>query len=176
MKRLIAPLCLLVAGASIGLLSAQYMMENASVSTPVANSQWSEIRIGSESLESSYQSGHFLRNGEVPLLRGSRFFVRSKDDDGNSLRGDCLVTLAGRLPAARWWFVSAKSKDGRTALDAAQAIRESSGEFAISVSTTPVAGNWLVPPNSNSYELQLVLLGVDDAAPVTLPNVKRLWC
>jgi hypothetical protein len=176
MNRLVAPLFLLAAGIAIGLLSAQYLMENASVAAPVANSEWNEIRVGAESLQSIYQTGHFLRRGQVPPLKGSRFFVRSTDDEGNSLRGDCLVTLEGRIPAARWWFVGAKSNSGRTTLDAAQAIRESSGEVAISVSVSPVPGNWLVPPGGSGYELQLILLGVDESASVSLPSVRRLWC
>lgn len=176
MNRLIVPFSLLVAGIALGLLSAQYLMENASVAAPVANSEWNEIQIGAESLQSSYLAGHFLRRGQVPPLKGSRFFVRSVDDDGNRLRGGCVVTLEGRIPPARWWFVSASSASGRATLDAAQAIRESNGEVAVSISLTPVAGNWIIPTDGNSYELQLVLLGADDAAIVDLPSVKRLWC
>jgi hypothetical protein len=176
MKRFIAPLSLLAAGVALGLLSAQYLMENANVAVPVSNSKWSEIQLSSESLQSSYLSGHFLRRGQVPPLKGSRFFVRNSDDDGNSLRGDCVVSLEGRIPAARWWFVSASSGKGRTTLDAAQAIRESNGEVAVSISQSPVAGNWIIPKDGSSYDLHLVLLGVDDAAVVDLPRVKRLWC
>jgi hypothetical protein len=173
---MIAPLSLLIAGTALGLLSAQYLMENANVAVPVANSAWKEIQLSSESLQSSYLAGHFLRRGQVPPLKGSRFFVRSVDDEGNSLRGDCVVTLEGRVPPARWWFVGASSASGRATLDAAQVIRESSGEVAVSVSLTPVAGNWIIPADGNSYELQLVLLGIDDTAIVSLPTVKRLWC
>jgi hypothetical protein len=49
----------------------------------------------------------------------------------------------------------------------------------VSLSVSPVPGNWLVPPSSGAYELQLVLLGLtDDVAGATplLPHVKRLWC
>ncbi len=176
MKRFIVPSCLLVAGVALGLLSAQYLMENASVAAPVANSNWSEIQIGGETLQSSYQAGHFLRRGQVPPPKGTRFFVRSVDEEGNSLRGDCLVTLEGRIPPARWWFISTASNGGRATLDAAQAIRETSGDIAVSVSMSPVAGNWLVPKGSGAYQLQLVLMGAEDETVLTLPTVKRLWC
>jgi hypothetical protein len=176
MKRMIAPLSLLVAGVALGLLSAQYLMENANIAAPVVNSKWSEIRIGAETLQSSYLAGHFLRKGQVPPLKGSRLFVRSTDDDGNSLRGDCVVTLEGRIPPSRWWFVSATSGSGRTTLDAAQVVGEATGEVAISISLSPVAGNWFIPADGGAYELQLVLLGSDDTAPLALPLVKRLWC
>ena len=55
---------------------------------------------------------------------------------------------------------SAASGSTRSTLDVAQAVREASGDFALSVSTTPVSGNWLVPPSGDNYELQLVLLVV----------------
>ena len=179
MNRAIIPLIMLAAGLGLGLLSAQYMMENASGATPVSNTGWIEIRAGNQDLQSTYLAGHFLRRGQFPPPKGTRFFARTEDDDGNRLRGDCVVTMEGAFPIARWWFVSASSGSSRTALDASDAIRETSGETAVSVSVSPVPGNWLVPPTSGDYELQLVLLGVsDDVAGVapTLPRVKRLWC
>jgi hypothetical protein len=179
MNRAIIPLIMLAIGLGLGVLSAQYMMENASIAAPVANTGWKEIRAGNQDLQSTYLAGHFLRRGQLPPPKGTRFFVRSEDDDGNSLRGDCLVTMEGAFPVSRWWFVSALSGSARTSLDASQAIRETSGETSVSLSVSPVPGNWLVPPSSGAYELQLVLLGVsDDVAGATplLPHVKRLWC
>lgn len=179
MNRAIIPLVMLAVGLGFGPLSAQYMMENASIAAPIGASGWKEIRSGSEDLNAMYLAGHFLRRGQLPPPKGSRFFVRTEDDDGNSLRGECLVTVEGTFPAARWWFLSASSGGARTSLDVSQAIREASSETAVSVSVSPVPGNWLVPPGGGGYELQLVLLGsFDDVAGVlpALPRVKRLWC
>ncbi len=179
MNRAIVPLVMLAVGLGFGLLSAQYMMENASIAAPLGTSGWKEIRSGGEDLKSMYLAGHFLRRGQLPPPKGSRFFVRTEDDDGNSLRGECLVTIEGTFPAARWWFVSASSGSTRTSLDVSQAVREANGDFAVSLAVSPVPGNWLVPPTGAGYELQLVLLGsLDDVADVAppLPRVKRLWC
>lgn len=178
MNRAIIPLILLTVGSGLGLLSAQYMMENASVASPVEGSGWKEIRPGQQDLSSIYLKGHFLRRGQLPPLKGSRYFVRSADDDGNSLRGDCLVTIEGISPQARWWFVSSSAGSARTSFDVSQAIRETTGDTTVSLSVAPAPGNWLAPPFSGSYELQLVLLGItDDPVSVpTLPRVKRLWC
>jgi hypothetical protein len=179
MQRYLIPPLLLAAGLSFGLLSARYMMENASVASPIANSNWTEIKTDGGDLNASYLTGHFLRKGQVPPLKGTRFFTRSLDDEGNSLRGDCVVTVEGKLPEARWWFVSAETGNTRTALDAGEAVREPTGEYAISISTNPVPGNWLTPPTTSSYNLSLVLLDAT-AEPTTealkLPSVKRLWC
>jgi hypothetical protein len=179
MNRAIIPSIMLIIGLGLGLLSAQYMMEHASVAAPVANSGWKEIRAGNQDLKSTYLAGHFLRRGQLPPLKGTRFFVRTEDDDGQSLRGDCLVTIEGKFPSARWWFVSASSGTARTSYDAAQAVRETTGDTAVSLSVSPTPGNWLAPPTGGGYELQLVLFGLTDDAvgfvPV-LPHVKRLWC
>ena len=117
--------------------------------------------------------------GQVPPPRGSRYLMRLLDDEGQSLRGDCVVSIEGKMPAARWWFIAANDGTTRTTLDAGMAVREASGDYVIAVSSNPVPGNWLAPPGSGSYELNLVLLGVDsdDAqAGVPLPRVKRLGC
>jgi hypothetical protein len=170
---------MLLAGLSFGLLSARYMMENISVASPMAGGKWMEVKPDGDSLNSLYLSGHFLRRGEVPPIKGSRFFVRELDDEGNSLRGDCVVNFEGKMPDARWWFVSADVAGIRTALDAGEAVREASGNYAISISDSPVPGNWLVPPTKGTYAITLVLL--DAATPasgtaMTLPSVKRMWC
>jgi hypothetical protein len=179
MKNFVIPFILLLAGAILGLLSAQYLMERTNVSAQIGSTGWTEVRPGGDDLKSTYLSGHFLSRGQVPPPKGTRFFARTSDDEGNSLRGDCLVTMEGKIPPVRWWLASATTSGARSTIDAGQAIREMSGETAVSISISPVPGNWMIPPSDGAYELQLMLLGVDgaaaDAAPV-LPKVRRLWC
>lgn len=179
MRRFFITSLMLLAGLSFGLLSARYMMENLSAAVPIAGGKWMEIIPDGDDLNSLYLSGHFLRRGEVPPLKGSRFFVRKLDDEGNTLRGDCVVAFEGKMPDARWWFVSADTKNKRTALDAGEAVREASGSYTISIADNPVPGNWLVPPTTGTYVITLVLLDAVTDANATipaLPTVKRLWC
>jgi hypothetical protein len=179
MRKFLITTTMLVAGLSLGLLSARYLMENASTAAPLPGGQWTEIKTSADDLKSIYLTGHFLQRGEVPPLKGSRFFVRQLDDDGNILRGDCVVTLEGKMPEARSWLVSADGKNQRSALDASEAVREASGDYTISISTSPVPGNWLVPPTTGSYAMTLVLLDIAQTDPnekLVLPTVKRLWC
>lgn len=179
MRRTFITLLMLFAGLSFGLLSARYMMENLSMAAPIAGGKWMEIKPAGDDLNSLYLSGHFLRRGEVPPLKGSRFFVRQLDDEGNILRGDCVVAFEGKMPEARWWFVSADAKNARTALDAGEAVREATGNYTVSISSNPVPGNWLVPPTTGAYAISLVLLDVvtePNGSTPTLPTVKRLWC
>jgi hypothetical protein len=179
MKRSMMPLAMLAAGLGLGLLSGNYMLQITNTATPVGSSGWNELRIDGDDLRSTYMTGHFLVQGQVPPPKGARFLTRSVDDDGQSLRGDCVVSVEGKIPAGRWWFVGAESGRLRNTIDASQAVRETSGDVSIAVSTSPTPGNWLVPPNGGSYELQLVLLGVDNTEPLAaglLPRVRRLWC
>lgn len=179
MQRFLISSLMLLAGLSFGLLSARYMMENVSMASPVAGGKWMEVKPDGDDFNAVYLSGHFLRRGQVPPLKGSRFFVRQLDDDGNTLRGDCVVTFEGKMPDARWWFVSADASDKRTALDAGEAVREASGNYTISISDNPVPGNWLIPPTTGTYALTLVLLDVvaeTNGTTTSLPTVKRLWC
>jgi hypothetical protein len=173
------PLVLIIAAVALGPLTAQYGMTNAQVSSSPGNAGWVEVRSEGDDMQAMYRSGYFLTKGQVPPPKGSRFFVRNEDDEGNSLRGDCVVSVEGKVPDARWWFVSATRGSQRSTLDASETVREASGDHAIAISSNPTPGNWLEPPGTGSYELQLVLLGVDatgDASVPPLPRVKRLWC
>lgn len=179
MRKLLITCLMLLAGLGFGLLSARYMMENMSMAVPVGSGNWTEIKPDSDDLNGLYLSGHFLRRGEVPPLKGSRFFVRQVDDEGNTLRGDCVVAIEGKTPDARWWFVSADAGGTRKALDAGEVVREASGNFTISISDNPVPGNWLVPPTTGAYSISLVWLDTatdGTAASMAMPAVKRLWC
>jgi hypothetical protein len=179
MQRVLFPALLLCAGLALGLLSARYLIGAESVAKPIAASGWRELSLPEDGLAATYVAAHFLQRGSVPPPRGVRLFTRTVDDDGNSLRGDCVVKLEGAVPPARWWFVAAQSGDARRMLDAGQAVREANGEVGISISTLPTPGNWLIPAGGGAYELQLVLISptdVADAAAPPLPGVKRLWC
>jgi hypothetical protein len=177
MKRLIMPIVLLLFGAIAGLVSARQMMAIENISTNTIDG-WREIKAADDSMKAFYTTAHFLRLGEVPPPKDTRFFVRDMDDDANELRGDCLVTVEGQMPVARWWMLNASSGTLRSSMDAGQVVRETNGDVIVSFATTPAAGNWIVPPRNGAYELQLVVHGLNTApsAAIKLPRVKRLWC
>jgi hypothetical protein len=176
MLRLFLNLSMLLAGLVFGVLSARYMMDRVTVSAQAGAGKWTEISLAGDTLSGTYLAGHFLRRGQVPPPNGVRYFVRDTDDEGNLLRGDCVVSLEGSVPASRWWFVSVDDGSTRKGLDAGQVVREGDGQINISVSISPVPGNWLVPPSTGRFELQLILQGVFGDPALKLPGVKRLWC
>jgi hypothetical protein len=178
MKKILAALLSIVAGLALGLVSAQTMMQRAADAQEGSIGNWHSVRIAADS-NGFYAASSFLRKGQLPPPRGARFYTRNLDDDGNALRGGCVVSIEGMLPSVRWWSVKVESSSGVTALDAGDALREADGTLVISISKAPSAGNWLKAPDDGVYSVNLVFFdpvqASKDAVPA-LPTVKRLWC
>ena len=179
MTRSFLPLVMLIVGALLGVLSAGRMLDGQAQPIPGEPNGWREWRGGEDSLRNTYSIGHYLSKGQIPPPKGVRYFVRNTDDEGQTLRGSCAISIEGKFPLSRWWFAAAVSGDERTTLDAGQAVRQADGTTVIAIASAPAQGNWLAPPNDATYELQFVLLGVDESAvptPGGLPRVRKLGC
>lgn len=163
----------------MGLVSAQTMMQRAADAQEGSVGNWHSVRIAGDSSSGFYAAASFLRKGQLPPPRGARFYTRNLDDDGNALRGGCVVSIEGRMPSVRWWSIKTQTSSGDAALDVGEALREADGSLVISISHAPSSGNWLKTPGDGAYDLDLVIFDPvqvsKDAAP-PLPAVKRLWC
>ena len=178
MRKFTIIVALLFSGVTLGWLSARFMMQNAAGAAGSDLAGWTEIRLTGDDLRPTYEAGYYLWRGKVLPPSNVRLFRRVTDDEGNTLRGDCAVQLEGKIPDARWWVVNLDGSGVSGAISAGTAIREMSGDAAITVSQSPVPGNWIKPGSSTAYALQLVLQDLTiapDQTP-TLPSVKRLWC
>jgi hypothetical protein len=179
MKKLLAVFISIVAGLVIGLVSAQTMMQRAVDAQEGSVGNWHSVRIAAESSSGFYAASGFLRKGQLPPPRGARFYTRNLDDDGNALRGGCVVSIEGKMPDVRWWSVKTQSATGFASLDAGEALREADGTLVISISRAPSPGNWLKALDDNTYDLNLVIFDPAQASKEPappLPAVKRLWC
>lgn len=169
----------IIAGLAVGFISARVMMQRAAVAEGGSAVQWQEIRVAGDSLSTLYRRSHFLTRGEVPPPADVHFFTRATDDDGNVLRGDCVVTLSGTLAQSRWWFIGSEGGDGtRHTLDAGSAIFNADGSLTLRLSKAPAPGNWIALDDAGPYTLQLVLqdsLSTPEK-PLLLPAVKRAGC
>ena len=145
MRKLVIIAALLLAGVTLGWLSARFMMQNAAGAGGTAVGGWTDITLAGDGLRSTYESGYYLWQGKVPPPNHVRLFRRDKDDEGNNLRGDCAIQVEGTIPEARWWVVNTDGANQSGSVSAGTAIREANGEVAITVSQSPVAGNWLKP-------------------------------
>jgi hypothetical protein len=179
MKKITAFIMSIVAGPIIGLVSAQTMMQRAADKQEGTVGNWHNVQIAADSSSDFYAASGFLRKGQLPPPRGARFYTRNLDDDGNALRGGCVVSIEGKMPDVRWWSVKTQSSSGFASLDAGETVREADGTLLISISRAPSPGNWLKALDDSSYELNLMIFDsaqVSKSAAPPLPAVRRLWC
>jgi hypothetical protein len=182
MRKLIYALMAIGGGVVMGLGSAIFRLSDAGETIVPGNEAWSELDPSKANDVLPYGLGRYLGAGQVPPSLTIRQFMRVRDEDGNSLRGDCAYVLEGKVPPARWWSLAATDADGRavsptSVIVAGQALRDSENLLRVTFAPWPVSGNW-VRVESGSYRLVLALHdGVDDEEkPVTLPVVRKGRC
>ena len=178
MKKLGIILLVIATGLLLGWLSARIMLNQADANGSPALGGWHASSVSGTGLLSIYESGHYLLSGKLPPPGHVRLFSRTVDDDGNQLRGDCVVVLEGTMPQARWWSVNAQGGGPAQGIAAGNAVEEAAGTVAITVSRNPMPGNWFAPATDGNYTLLLALqdLTADEDGGYKLPTVRRLWC
>ncbi len=172
----------MLAGSIAGVASAVFALNSLGLSAGNTPNGWQEWNLAEHSATLPYALGHFLAAGQLPPAKSSRQFVRRVDDAGKGLAGDCATNIAGAMPVARWWTLSAAAGDGtagqeRGVLSAGQALLEANGQLRAVIATEPQPANWLAPPSGGSYMLVLTLH--EPASAITaaaLPGVTRSAC
>jgi hypothetical protein len=178
MRKLALILAALIVGPAAGFLSARVMLERAAVPKEAAASGWQEVRHQPESLKATYETGFYLDRGQLPPPLHIRQFVRTRDEDGNSLRADCATRVEGRPPASRWWQINAESTSETRVLTSGAIVRGPSDIYAVTISNLVSSGNWLEIGSTDDYVMRLIVhdaAGEEDAA-IELPTVRRLGC
>lgn len=188
MNTIVKATALLIVGVAGGIWSAHRGIENAA--TRHAGSPWKTWT--RDAVRSSpYADAHFVLAGHLPMP-ASQFIVyeAGTDSEGGALDGDCAYVVAGKLPAVRWWSISAGERrgDADTAdrgpaqqLTSAKAIAEASGEIRIAVAPGPMLGNWISARDSANFSLTFVLhdparRGGPFPGPGELPTIQRTVC
>jgi hypothetical protein len=182
MQKLIYAALAVIGGIAIGLGSAAVRLSDAGSIAVPGNNAWAELDPASGNDVLPYSIGRYLGSGQVPPSVTIRQFKRTRDEEGNALRGDCAYVLEGKVPPARWWTLAATDEEGRVVGDqsvivAGQAFRDAEGMMRVSFAPWPVSGNW-VHVGSGTYSLMLSLHdGQDeDETPLTLPVVRKGRC
>jgi hypothetical protein len=179
MRILNSSLVYIVAGLTLGLASALYSLDSFGLKPVDGSPGWQEWRLGADDRLEPYAIGHFLASGKVPTPSSARYFVRSVDDDGGSLRGDCVFVLEGPVTQSRWWSISAGDTEGVSAsavLPAGKAVLESDGQLRLTVARQPMPGNWIRPDDNGTFNLIYVVSEPDKDATIELPHVKKSGC
>jgi hypothetical protein len=169
----------LFAGIAIGLASGIYALDGFGLKPAAENSGWQEWRFAPKDQLQPYALGHFLSAGKVPTPSTTHYYTRNVDDDGNSLRGDCVFVLAGEAMPSRWWSITAGDANGVTAkavLSAGSAVLNIDGKLTANIARQPMPGNWIKPDSSGTYNLIYVISEPEKDAKIVLPTVKKGGC
>ncbi len=99
-----------------------------------------------------YARATIARTGELPIGTGDgvAFYARS-DNSGNDFDGRCTFTISGMTPAARYWTLTLYDAHGRLVANAIdrhgftseEVVRDSDGQFTITIAPRARPGNWL---------------------------------
>jgi hypothetical protein len=131
------------------------------------------------------------RAGTLPLGAAEGLsFVAATDSAGASLSPSCDYAMIGAMPTARFWTVSALTKDGfsipnsaqRSAFTSAEILRQNREPLLITVGPEARSGNWLPIGKAVAYVLALRLYDTGLSAvgstfsAATLPKIQKLRC
>lgn len=138
-----------------------------------------------------YAKAVIARSGRIPLSPGEGLVLEADHDDaGEPLQSGCTYRVAGDLPPARIWTLTAYDREGsfgdnpahRYSFTSTEIVRDATGRFEILLSPQVQPGNWL--PLSHSKGLVIVLRLYDTplgagAARIearAVPVIERMGC
>ncbi|MGQ0484381.1 MAG: DUF1214 domain-containing protein [Hyphomicrobiales bacterium] len=174
----------LLLGALGGYLSATATIGSigASPAGAGAGGQWQYWDIAPASTAHPYAIAHYLLAGRFPPPSGQILeFVTDRDKDGNAIDGDCVYSVTGKPPAARWWSI-AIPESGAAAnpvVTAETAVLDANGLLTVTISRHAAPGNWLRPASGDDYSLIYAVTETEAASGIATPppfTVTRTEC
>ncbi|HXT05449.1 MAG TPA: DUF1214 domain-containing protein [Roseiarcus sp.] len=188
---LIKALAVAVAGLALGLWATRAALTGALPIAVDSLGQWRvEARAGAADAD-PYTRARIERSGEIALALGEGLRLTTRlDSEGRTLDGACVYKLGRQAPTARYWTLEAidgsgfplENAAGRYVLRSTELLRDPDGGFAIWISPSPHAGNWLPVAARGRFGLALRLYdpALSDAAVgferATAPSVVRTAC
>ncbi len=166
MKNLVKFAFFLIAAVAFGMASAQQIFEGKVGLFVQRSGSWITWPAAGSLQTDPYTRSHFLTRGKLPVSRFEAVeFEARADDTGKNLDADCIYTLKGRMPTARWWSLSShvltqrqdQSFEPEPVLSSMHAIYDEDDTISIKVARNPQPGNWLQLPESSDFRLILRL-------------------
>ncbi len=178
-------------GAGIGVASAYLAVRDGFAFGAARSGPWSAWpKIGAPDID-PYARARLARSGAVALGAGEGLTFRAHtDSEGQALDGGCDYIVSGPIPAARFWTLSAATREGAPISNAAQrhafvssdVLRAGDGSVQFVVAPSARAGNWLPAPRGQAFMLSLALYDTTFAASaaavegVELPDIRKGAC
>jgi hypothetical protein len=167
-------------GLALGLWTSRAILEAGAPFGVVSIGPWRAAAKAGSLDADPYTLAVIERSGEIPLGLGEGLrLVARVDDAGRPLMARCVYRVGARAPAARYWTLSVTDRDGYPIENAAQRygfrsseiLRAADGGFAIYVSATAHAGNWLPVGAPGPFALALRLY--DSPLSATAGGIER---
>lgn len=138
-----------------------------------------------------YAKSHRARAGR--LLYGTAeglVFTASEDNTGTRLTANCSYRISGQTPPARLWTLFIAGNDGEplagpagqpSTINSWVVLRNPDSSFAIIVSPSAHADNWLALPATGNFRLVWTLLDSPAASnsgliDLTMPKLEKIGC
>jgi len=195
MKNILFFFGLIVMGLFMGGISALWMSgligprKGAGLNAINVDNWVSDWSIGSSAAD-GYTRARVARFGLLGLAKSEAvYFIRSVDEDGAPLRGECSYSLRGGSQDARWWSITLYDEnsrlpmntDGALSIDATQVGDDENWRAAISP-WPQASGNWLSSRGAETFDLTLRLYQPSQAilenpeATLNAPTVRKIKC
>ncbi|WP_082511133.1 DUF1214 domain-containing protein [Methylobacterium goesingense] len=171
----------LALGAGIGLVTADYATRGGYPFGGVRVGAWTAWpKVGSVGAD-PYSRAVNARRGEIPLAVGEGMLLTAEQDEsGRGLDATCTYRVAGVTPPARAWTVTVAGRGPRDSeaapmregFTATEILRETDGQFVITLSPEVQAGNWLPMPRAKGA-VRLALRLYDTPVAASAGNLDR---
>jgi len=179
-------------GAALGLYSAHRVVESEFAFGVQQAGPWQvHPQIGTREID-PYARAILARSADIPLAAGEGLTFRATIDSlGRPLRSDCVYTITGTTPSARFWTLTLHDADGRLpggwqneriALTSARITRPEDGAMRVVISPQPQPGNWMRAPGGDGFGIALRLYDTPASGTLTrftadmLPDIARQEC
>ncbi|MEO0450234.1 MAG: DUF1214 domain-containing protein [Pseudomonadota bacterium] len=201
MQWVIRMIVAIIFGANLGALTALWFGGMISGGPRIGNAidvdNWkSDWSIGSENAN-PYVRARVARNGLMGLRKEEAvYFLKTEDDDGETLTEACTYRVSGGTYPAQWWSITLydsenrlpMNEDGRLSYDRTQAERGTNGQtqsWAFQVSAKAPDTDeipWVSSKSGGNFDLTLRLYQPSDAlledpgGTLVPPRIERLFC
>ncbi len=169
---------MLFVGVLIGYISVQRLMDSRTEAA--AGSGWVTWQ---ERTPDPYSVARYLKEGMLPADSAQwTVYETNRDSAGWRIDADCVYSIKGRMPASRWWRLSAEGPGGseqalhKSWLQSDGTVFESDGSVRILLSPSPRPANWIMPPDASGLRLLLFVLEERRQDRIAPPPVERISC
>jgi hypothetical protein len=185
MARISVKIFSVLCGVVGGWASALSFIDSVGSMPAGTTGNWRVWDLASGTSSNPYARAHFLFEGRVPPAQPLfQVYTNSRDDEGSTLRANCIYKIAAKDLESRWWSLSVGPLDNldnesSAVVTSEDVVRNPDRTVNVAMARYPVAGNWIRPAADGSIVLQMVVSnagGPEAPGDVTLPSVQRMSC